>query len=245
MIFVIKFVILSSCSNVQMRTMAYRAIFSLLFACASAGAVAQNVADGQSIFQSVCSACHISPPVSFDPSAAAANNPTLIKEAIAGTAPLGVGNMAFLRGMFSDAQLADIAAYIGSVLAAPAPPTPPATPTPQFDYSDLWYNANESGWGLNLVQHASHTVFGVIYTYESPNRPVWYVMPQGLWTANNVLAGSLYEVSATGANSTAFKQGPVTQVGAATLTFSDQNTATFVYTVNGAQVSKTIQRQPY
>jgi cytochrome c553 len=222
--------------------MAYRAILSLLLACGSAGALAQNIADGQTIFNNTCSACHLAPPSPFDGPALAANNPAIIKSAINGLIP----EMSFLRGMFSDAQLADIAAYIGSVLAAPAPtPTPPATPTPQFDYSDLWYNANEGGWGLNLVQHASNTVFGVMYTYESPNRPVWFVMPQGLWTANNVLTGSLYEVSATGANTTPFKLGPVTQVGVVTLTFSGENTGTLVYTVNGTQVSKTIQRQPY
>jgi len=42
-----------------------------------------------------------------------------------------------------------------------------ATPVPAFDYTDLWWNAGESGWGLNLMQHASNVIFGVMYTYDT------------------------------------------------------------------------------
>jgi cytochrome c553 len=220
--------------------MAIRAILSLFLAVASAGAHAQNVSNGQSLFQSICSACHVSPPSPFDGPALAANNPALIKSAINGLIP----NMSILRGQLNDSQLADIAAYIGSVLSPPATP-PPSVPTPQFDYSDIWWNPNESGMGFNAVQHASGTLFGVIYAYEAPNRPVWYVLADGKWTADNVCSGALYHVTGSPASVAGFKPGDVTQVGIATLTFTDKDHGSLVYTVNGVQVTKLIERQPY
>ena len=227
-----------------MRTMAFRAILSLLFVAASGGALAQSVSNGMALYQTYCDSCHGTPP--FGGPELAPNNPSLIRAAINGTVPhVNTGAMSFLQlSHFTDAQLADIAAYIANLESGPPPP-PAGPPTPHFDYTDLWYNANESGWGLNLVQHASNQVFGVIYTYEAPNRPIWYVMPGGAWTTATIFTGNLYQVSATAGNAATFKQGPVTQVGTATLAFTDANNASFTYTVNNTQVTKSIQRQPF
>jgi cytochrome c553 len=224
--------------------MAFRAILSLLLAAASAGAFAQSVANGMALYQATCNSCHGTPP--FGGPELAPNNPSLIRDAINGTVPnVNTGAMTFLRGMYSDAQLADIAAYIATLESGPSP-GPPPVPIPQFDYSDLWYNAAESGWGLNLIQHASNNIFGVIYTYEAPNRPVWYVMPGGSWTTTTIFTGSLYHVTGAPGN-VPFNPSAVavTGVGSATLAFTDVNHASFTYTVNGVQVSKSIQRQPF
>jgi cytochrome c553 len=228
-----------------MRTMAFRVILSLLLAAASWGALAQSVSNGMVLYQATCNSCHGTPPLGGPE--LAPNNPSLIRAAINGVVPnVNTGAMSFLQlSHFSDAQLADIAAYIASIESGPGSGPPPA-PSPQFDYSDLWYNASESGWGLNLVQHApSNNVFGVIYTYEAPNRPVWYVMPGGTWTTSSIFTGSIYHVTGSPANVASFKLGDVTQVGSATLAFTDSNHATFTYTVNGAQVTKSVQRQPF
>ena len=42
--------------------------------------------------------------------------------------------------------------------------------TPGFDTTDLWWNAAESGWGINLTQHASGQIFAVWYTYGADAR---------------------------------------------------------------------------
>ncbi len=36
--------------------------------------------------------------------------------------------------------------------------------------SDLWWNPNESGWGLSLSHHGD-SLFAVWYTYGPDNRP--------------------------------------------------------------------------
>jgi cytochrome c553 len=217
--------------------MAFRAILSLFLAVASTGAFAQSVSNGMTLYQTYCIVCHGSPP--FGGPELAANNPALIRAAING---LSGGAMKFLGQppiSITDAQLADIAAYIANL------ESPPSVPTPQFDYSDIWWNPNESGMGFNAVQHASGTLFGVIYAYEAPNRPVWFVLPDGKWTADNVCTGALYHVTGSPASVAGFKLGDVTQVGTATLTFTDKDHGSLVYSVNGVQVTKVIERQPY
>src|SRR5665213_3148508 len=110
-----------------MRTMAFRATFVLLVAFVSTAAGAQSVANGKALYAATCSFCPGTPP-SGGPELAP-NNPSLIKSAINGLVPA----MSFLQNMYSDAQLADIAAYIASLESAPPPP-PPTKPAPQFDY---------------------------------------------------------------------------------------------------------------
>lgn len=213
----------------------------LLLAALGIPARAADVSHGKQLYNVYCTPCHGFPP-SGGPETAA-NNPSKIQGAINGNVPA----MTFLRSVLSSADIADIAAYLGSLTAPPPPPPPPppTTITPAFDFSDLWWNPNESGWGLNLVQHATGQVFGVMYTYEAPNRPLWLVIPGGTWTSSMVFTGSVYRViGPLASNFDPTRVNPV-PVGQATLTFSDQDHAVFSFTMNGATVTKNISRQPF
>src|SRR5207253_3028829 len=66
-----------------------------------------------------------------------------------------------------------------------------AKSTSTTDYTDLWWNPNESGWGLNLVQHPWRAIFGVWYTYDLDGTRTWFVMPGGSWTSDNAYVGTL------------------------------------------------------
>jgi lysyl endopeptidase len=118
---------------------------------------------------------------------------------------------------------------------------------PAADYTDLWWNADESGWGLNLIQHSSGNIFGVWYTYGTDGKRMWYVMPGGTWSSSNVFTGSLYATSGPPAHAPSFDSGRVASrvVGHGTLTFSDANRGTFAYSVDGISGSKAITRQPF
>jgi lysyl endopeptidase len=124
-----------------------------------------------------------------------------------------------------------LASYLGSFIA------------PAFDYSDMWWNPDENGWGLNLIQHPSHVIFGVWYTYESDGTPVWYFMPSGSWTSSNRFTGPLYVTSgppSPGAFDTS--RVDTRQVGTGTLTFSGANNGTFSYSIDGVNGTKSITR---
>jgi hypothetical protein len=57
---------------------------------------------------------------------------------------------------------------IASLLALALPAA--AQVVPAANYSDIWYNASESGWGVTFTQHAANTVEAVWYTYD-PREP--------------------------------------------------------------------------
>ena len=60
-----------------------------------------------------------------------------------------------------------------------------AQSVPAANYSDMWWNPAESGWGISIAQHAStNQVFAVWYTYDPREpassgrfKPLWLVMP--------------------------------------------------------------------
>ncbi len=117
---------------------------------------------------------------------------------------------------------------------------------PAYDYTDLWWNPSESGWGLNLVQHPTKVIFGVWYTYESDGTRIWYIIPNGSWTSPTTYTGPLYVTSGPGyTKSFDTNQVQVRQVGTATLSFASQATGTFSYSIDGVSGTKSMQRQPY
>jgi cytochrome c553 len=195
-------------------------------------ASAADAANGNTLYHSYCVGCHGDPPRGGPETAA--NSPSTIRNALN-----SVGAMQFLRGELTDAQIADIAAYIGSLGNPTQPP-----PVPEFDYSDMWWNPAESGWGMNIIQHPTNIIFGVIFTYEAPNRPTWFVLPAGTWTSPTTYTGKLYRVAGPPGN-TSFRPVDVFEVGTATLLFTGESSANITYSVNGTQVAKQIQRQPF
>lgn len=205
---------------------------------------AQSAAHGEQLYNSICRACHGFPPVGGPEFTA--NNPGLIITALS-----IVPQMRQFASQIGTTDAADISAYIASLQSGGGGggmmgggTTDQGPPKPAFDYSDLWFDALESGWGLNIVQHASGNIFAVIYTYDAPNRPMWFVMPGGSWTSSTVFTGTLYRVTGSPA-SAAFQAGSVTQAGSATFTFSDASHGSITYTANGSQVTKSIQKQPF
>jgi hypothetical protein len=215
-----------------MDAFARRTLLLLALAANAVPAAAQNVAAGQVLYNDICRSCHGFPPLGGPERAA--NNPSLIASALRTVSQMQPFNF------LSSGQILDIAAYLGSVIAPPPPPVP------AVDYTDLWWNEAESGWGLNLIQHPSNIVFGVMYTYESPGRPTWFVLPGGTWTTTFSYTGDLYRVtgpSVAGAFDPLKVQA--VKVGTATISFSDAGHGTYTFSVNGVTITKNITRQPF
>ena len=62
-------------------------------------------------------------------------------------------------------------------------------------YSDLWWNPQESGWGVNVVQQVE-TAFVTLFVYDTDGKPTWYVAPAArithYGTAGPLFSGTLY-----------------------------------------------------
>ena len=116
------------------------------------------------------------------------------------------------------------------------------------DYTDLWWNPDESGWGVALTQDHG-TIFATWYTYDAAGRPIWYVAsncPLQSAATGNGCSGDLYQ--ATGGSPLAANWSPslfVTKVGSLSLAFSDVNTAVMTYTLNGVAGTRAISRQGF
>ena len=111
---------------------------------------------------------------------------------------------------------------------------------PSENWSDMWYNAGESGWGLSFMQHReTNQVFAVWYTYDprardaSGFKPLWVVMPGGKWTTPTSITGDVFVTTGTPVPQ-AWVPGnlKLDPVGTFTISFSGSGSGTFTYDVH-------------
>jgi hypothetical protein len=111
------------------------------------------------------------------------------------------------------------------------------------NYTDLWWNAAESGWGIN-INHQGNTLFATLFTYDASGVPMWLVMSEGARQADGSFQGTLYRATGPAFNATTFLAPNLVAVGSMHLTFSDATQqGSVTYTFNGTQVTKAISRQ--
>ncbi|MEO8386278.1 MAG: hypothetical protein ABI583_13605, partial [Betaproteobacteria bacterium] len=115
------------------------------------------------------------------------------------------------------------------------------------NYSDMWWAGSaENGWGMSIQQHGQIQL-NAIYVYDNAGKPIWYVLPGGMWNADfTTYSGAIYQpTSAPLSNYSAsqFKVG--TPVGNISINFTSNSTATLQYVINGVSGQKSIQRQVF
>lgn len=125
---------------------------------------------------------------------------------------------------------------------------PASATTYSTDYTDLWWNPNESGWGVNLIQQYD-TIFATLFVYGPDNSPRWYVasslMPTGAATGLTAFTGPLYTTTGPWFGTNWSGSNPPTLVGSMTLLFNSAGTGSLSYVVNGTTVTKEIFRQTW
>lgn len=117
-------------------------------------------------------------------------------------------------------------------------------------WSDLWWNPNESGWGVNISQQAN-ILFMTFFVYGSDNKAKWYVgssvaaTSQINSTGYPVYSGDLYETTGPWLGTATFNPSSVTVRKVGTVTFSPLNTVAgqVTYSVDGTTATKSIERQ--
>jgi hypothetical protein len=112
------------------------------------------------------------------------------------------------------------------------------------NYTDLWWNPSESGWGINF-NHQGQTIFATLFTYDTDGSPLWLVMSDGAKQADGSFAGALYRVTGPVFNASPWTAVSATQVGTMRVSFPGTNSGLLHYTFNGVTVDKTIQRQQF
>lgn len=132
----------------------------------------------------------------------------------------------------------------GLVLPAVFPPPP----LPLNDYSGVWWNEDESGWGLSLHHSPLHTVFGALFVFDAGQQPHWYTLGNGQWESSTRWTGEIVHSTGPDWSAASFSAAAVQHsvTGSATLDFSmvpgREDLAELSYTIDGTTVTKTISR---
>ena len=116
------------------------------------------------------------------------------------------------------------------------------------NYQDLWYAApaeSEAGWGVNFT-HQGDNIFVTWFTYDTDGTPLW-LSATAAKTSAGVYKGTLYRTRGPAFSAVPFLPASVTltSAGNVTLSFTNGNSATFAYVVNGVSQSKAIVRQVF
>ena len=109
------------------------------------------------------------------------------------------------------------------------------------DYSDIWFNPAEAGWGMNVVQSDAF-LFLTFFIYGADSKPTWFTGQVTLDASNN-FNGTLFATTGT---YYILPWAGFTGAAAGTASFQPLTpyTARLVYTVSGVgTVTKLIQRQ--
>lgn len=116
------------------------------------------------------------------------------------------------------------------------------------DLTDLWWNANESGWGVTAT-HQREVVFLTFFVYAADGRATFYTASVTYAGTTGqgalVFTGPMYQTTGPWFG-TVFNPNAVgvRQVGTANFTaFIDS--ATLAYTVDGVTVNKNLTRQTF
>src|SRR5689334_7167370 len=120
-----------------------------------------------------------------------------------------------------------------------------ATPT-GVNYSDMWTNPGEPGWGLTIDQQ-SDVLLGTLFIYDAGSSASWYTVqfafnsigPNGAVS----YTGTLYQTTGPALGQPYDpKLLRYREVGTANIEFGDTTHALLTYTIDGVAVSKQIAR---
>lgn len=112
------------------------------------------------------------------------------------------------------------------------------------DYTDIWFNHTESGWGVNVVQ-SDALLFMTFFIFGADNKPTWYVATVTRDGSGN-FNGQLFATTGTyfGAPWNPADKAGSAQVGTASFQPTSAYTANLIYALNGGPtVTKAIERQ--
>lgn len=116
---------------------------------------------------------------------------------------------------------------------------------PAYNYTDLWWNSTESGWGISI--HVKRDkFFAAWFVYDAAGNPTWYTFQGGRWETATRYSGPIY-VTHAAPNSGV---GPLSSLtiaaaGFGVMTFNGTDQAVFTYDIGGISGNKSIVRQPF
>jgi hypothetical protein len=112
------------------------------------------------------------------------------------------------------------------------------------DQGDLWWNAGESGWGLQLA-HTADILFATLYVYDAAERPTFFTATLAQDGASS-WTGDVYRTTGPHWAAPAFDPARVNAQRVGTMRFRrvSETSGELTYVIDGVAVVKAVQRQP-
>ena len=129
----------------------------------------------------------------------------------------GINNAGFISGLLTDASGTTVRGFVAA----------------KANYGGLWWNAGESGWGIN-VTHQGDSIFATWFTYDATGKEWWLSMTANKTASDpDTYSGQLIQTHGPAFSAVPFDPSQVTRtvVGNGTLTFTDANNGSFAYSV--------------
>ena len=119
---------------------------------------------------------------------------------------------------------------------------PASAVTSGIDFTDLWWNPSEPGWGLNVI-HQNGIIFATLYVYDAAGTPHFFSGSETRGSGNS-FSGPLYETRGTSFTVSPYNAAAygANAVGTITISFSTANSGTLNYNVGATNVTKSITR---
>jgi hypothetical protein len=121
--------------------------------------------------------------------------------------------------------------------------------TPWIDYSDHWWNPQESGWGMMVWHDKNRNGFmAAWFGYDVEGKPYWFTLQGGSWERRvyGAAIGFRYSglvIESSGPNFTDVNYPATTvtgrSIGAGSIDFTDANNATLNFTIDGVATRTT------
>jgi hypothetical protein len=110
------------------------------------------------------------------------------------------------------------------------------------NFTDLWWNPAESGWGINLT-HQADTIFATLFTYDDDRRPMWLVASNVQRQSDGSFRGDLFRLRGPAFDAQPWSAPTLSTVGSLALIFTDGEHGVLTYNVGTATVVRQITRQ--
>lgn len=120
--------------------------------------------------------------------------------------------------------------------------------TATVNYNDLWWNPNESGWGVNIAQQGTF-LFLTFFIYGADSKPTWVTgeLTRTGQSASGqpIFTGGIYLSDGPYYGAASFNPNDVhrNQVGTASFNPVDAVSGTLSYSIGGVNVTRSIVRQ--
>lgn len=195
---------------------------------------APDPAAGKFWYEQRCARCHGSPPQERQ-----AGTPNISGRSAERIGQALAAVPAMDKVQLEPEQILDVEAYLRAPLNYES--------FPGVDYSDVWYAADESGWGLTVTQRPNSRTVLFLYVYEPDGAPLWLIGSALEWRAATQLEGRLLRADSAGFTPGPFDPASVRlrDVGAITARFGSRDRARLQFQIEGRAYQKDIVRLPF